>query len=233
MTSPVGAVVTIARVTVMRAIRGRALWIALGIAMLTIAFAAVLVAASRSHRAEIELLLTGEMFVLVIVPPMLTASSIGDDIEDRTSTYLWSRAIPRWTVLVGKLVALAPITMGIVAGTWAVAVKIGDPQELTPGVVGGIAGAALAVSCISAGLATLVPKHGMAVAMIYVFVFDLWVGLVPASLQNICVSYQARMIGSIDRTSRDTSPTTAAIFMAAVSLLWLGIGLWRIRRIES
>src|SRR4051794_13415855 len=95
----------IAKLTLTRLRRGRTQWVGLGIAALPLLFAVV---ASRAHSAVVEW--TGiandifviELLVLTVLPALFIASSIGDEIEDRTTTYLWSRPLARWTVLLGK-----------------------------------------------------------------------------------------------------------------------------------
>ena len=41
-----------------------------------------------------------ELVVMALLSSVFVASSIGEEIEERTITYLWSRPLPRWTLLV-------------------------------------------------------------------------------------------------------------------------------------
>jgi Cu-processing system permease protein len=229
---------TIASLTLRRLRRGRTQWVALGIAFLPVLFAVVVGrAASRSD----ALAWTGimfdifivEMLVLAVVPALFVASAIGDEIEERTTTYLWSRPVARWTVLIGKLVALTPIAVVIIVGSWLVAVQLGANMLAPVSTMLGLAGATVAVSIIAAGIATLVPKHGLALTIIYM-IFDGIVGAVPASLQIVSVSHNARMIAKLGLDMGDPpSPVTPAIALAVIAGFWLAIGLRRIGRLES
>ncbi|MCI0432810.1 MAG: ABC transporter permease subunit, partial [Gemmatimonadetes bacterium] len=125
--------IAIAGLTWKRLLRGRSLWIAGLIALLPVAFGAVL--RTQGPRGDVtDDLLAFELLVLSVLPPMFISSSIGEEIEDRTMTYLWSRPIPRWTVIIGKLLALAPIAMVLVVVSWHLGCALGlesvpDPRS--------------------------------------------------------------------------------------------------------
>ena len=115
------------------------------------------------------------MFVLAVVPAMFVAASIGEEIEDKTITYLWSRPLPRWHVIAGKLVALAPIAIGSRSLAGSSRCR-SAPDALAPSTLVGIAAAALAISILASGISTLAPKHGMALTIIYMLLFDVPIG---------------------------------------------------------
>ena len=98
---------TMASLTLRRLTRGRALGVSLVIAALPVAYAAAMRAVGQTGIGQE--LFAFEVLVLAVLAPMLVGSSIGEEIEDRTTTYLWSRPVPRWAILAGKLAALAPV----------------------------------------------------------------------------------------------------------------------------
>jgi ABC-type transport system involved in multi-copper enzyme maturation permease subunit len=216
-----GALVAIVRLTLTRALRGRALWLAAAFAALPLLYAAT---AQGRHRYEDELLQI-ELLVMCVVQPLLVAASIGEEIEDRTTTYLWSRPLPRWTVLVGKLVAVAPIgALLVVASLTACAlVEYGRPLALDRSIA--FFAGALATGAASAGVATLVPKHGMALA-ITVLGASFVIGNIPWSLQIASVTRQTIVLA--------VQPgATPAIALASIAAVWLALGLARVRRLEA
>lgn len=226
---------TIASLTLARLRRSRTVWAALGIAMIPVAAAVVL----RGHfthdpGAMMPSLYVPQLLVLAVIPALLVASSIGEEIEDRTITYLWSRPLPRWHVIAGKLVALAPVAIAISLVGWILAVAI-DTGGLAPArTILGLGAAALANSLIAAGIATVAPRHGMALTIIYMLLFDLPIGEIPASLQVLSVTHQARIIADIVVPGvAPESPVTGAITMAVIATIWFMVGLWRIRRLEA
>jgi len=221
---------TIAALTVKRLLRGRAMWIGLGISALPLIFAG-LVRGRAPNRAGnvLDLLILLEL-LFAVLPPLFVASSIGDEIEDRTTTYLWSRPLPRWTILAGKLLALVPIVIVLQVASAGGALAIAGAVTV-PACVAMAAGAA-AVSLVSAGIATLVPKHGMALAICYVLLLDLPVGFLPASLRQASITHNVRTIAGLDPTIADTA-ASAGIGMAVVAGVWLALALYRIRRLEA
>jgi ABC-2 type transport system permease protein len=193
-------------------------------------------AQSRMERLEITLdIYVVELLVLAVIPALFVASSIGEDIEDRTITYLWSRPLPRWHVIAGKLLALAPVAIAVVVGGWLVAIQIGTGQRAPLWTAIGLGAAALAISMAAAGIATLAPKHGMALTIIYMLLFDLPIGEIPASLQVLSITHQARRIAGIAEHGVHGVPDrlTPAITMAAIALVWFVLGLWKIRKTEA
>lgn len=228
---------TIARVTWKRISRGQAIWVALGISLIPVIVALVLRQAVTDPTDRLTFtmdLYVVEMFVMAIVPALFVASSIGEEIEDRTITYLWSRPLPRWHVIAGKLVALAPIAALLVLVGWLLAIQIADDRLAPAWTIIGIVAASLAVSLVAAGIGTLAPKHGMALTIIYMLLFDVPIGEIPASLQILSITHQARMLAGIaPHGIRDVPHLAPAITLAVLAAVWLAVGLWKIRRTEA
>jgi len=222
----------IAAVTLRRLVRGRALWVGGIVAAMPIAFAALL--HERQARATMNItdVTAFETLVLAVLPALFVASSIGEEIEDRTTTYLWSRPIPRWAVLVGKLVGLVPVVIALVLPSWFLALQAGARMTPSAASFGAFAVGAFALSLVAATIATLVPKHGMALMICYMLFFDLPVGALPGSLQELSVTHHVRVIADmLDRTAE--SAGLAALGCILIGGLWLAIGLVRVRRLEA
>ena len=219
---------TIAHVTWLRLIRGRALWVAFLIAFVPIAYAS----AMKGRRGDLAIigieLFTFINLIIAVLAPMFVASSIGEDIEDRTATYLWSRPVPRWAVFAGKLVALVPITAALALVSWNLSAYIA--WGIVPAAYTSVAviAAAASVSVESAGIASLAPKHGMALSIVYMLFVDLPLGVRPATLREISLSYQARVLAALE----EGYASTAAIAIVSVCAVWALIAAWRVRRLE-
>jgi ABC-type transport system involved in multi-copper enzyme maturation permease subunit len=221
--STASAVLTIARVTLLRMSRGKLIWVALCISLLP-----VLLALALPDKND-ETIFGVQMLVLGVLPPMFVASSIGEEIEERTATYLWSRPLPRWTILAGKLVALVPLVIFVVVGAYVVAVELALHIVPYKGMAA-LALGALATSVVAAGIATLVPKHGMSLSIIFLLFIDLPVGEIPASVRLISVTHDAASLGG---ANTETPASTAAIALAVISALWLALAFRRIGRLET
>jgi ABC-type Na+ efflux pump permease subunit len=222
------AALVVAQLSLVRLARGRAVWVSAVIAALPVAFASFM--RSRGHGGELRVdLLVFELLTLAVLPSMFVASSIGEDLEDRTSTYLWSRPVPRWAVLAGKLLALAPLASLLVTASWIAAVGLGTGAPPTVSSCLALAGGGLAIGAVAGGLATLVPRHGMPLTIAYMLFFDLPVGLMPVSLAELSVTHHIRAIAEAGEASAGHS----AIGLAALGGVWLAVAVWRMRRLEA
>jgi ABC-type transport system involved in multi-copper enzyme maturation permease subunit len=225
--SPLTSVLTIASLTWTRMIRGRALWVSLLIGALPIMYGG---AAKRAGSAAGNEIFVFEVLIAMVLAPMFVASSIGEEIEDRTTTYLWSRPVARWSIIAGKLLTFIPVTVAIVTVSWVLASKVSwdqwPDQRPTIALASGVA-----VLCvISAGIATLAPKHGMALTICYVLFLDSPLGVLPATFNQISVTHQVRTLAGI--WLGEDAIRTPVIALAIISSVWIAIIGLRIRRLE-
>jgi ABC-type transport system involved in multi-copper enzyme maturation permease subunit len=226
--SAASAVWALARITLTRLLRGKAVWIGVAIAALPPVYA--LIERRRWGASKLDSLFEIFLLTLALIPALFVASSIGEELEDRTSTYLWSRPIPRWAVLVGKLCALAPIAIALLLGGWCATGWLAT-QALPPAPSClAIAAGGLACSLVAAGIAVVVPKHGMAMAIGYLL-FDTGVGIMPFSIDKLSLTYQTRVLAGLG----DDPPVLGAplLALAVIAGVWSAIGLWRISRLEA
>jgi ABC-type transport system involved in multi-copper enzyme maturation permease subunit len=221
------SVATLAAITFKRLTRGKALWIGALIAALPLIYASVVKAGHGSASA-------GDLFrlpvlLLVLLPAMFVSASIGEEIEDRTSTYLWSRPIARWAVLAGKLSALVPVVIALIVGGWVVASEGWSGAAPSLRSCAALGAASVASALVAAGIATIVPRHGMAMTIGYMLV-DTFIGALPFSLRELSISHQADVLANLDGGSPGIA--TPLVAMLVVSGLWAAIALSRIRRLE-
>lgn len=226
--SALASTLTMAALTWKRMIRGRALWVCLAIAMLPVAYAGA--AGGRLGIAGDEIFLF-EILVAAVLAPMFVASSIGEEIEDRTTTYLWSRPIPRWSIVVGKLVALVPVTSLVVLGSWALASQVAWHAWPEVRACAALVTGVLVLSVLSAGIATLAPRHGMALTICYVLFFDSPLGVLPATLRELSITHQVRALSGI--WANEIGFEVPLVALAILSVVWGAIAALRIRRLEA
>ena len=219
---------TIAAVTLKRLLRGRMLWVGAVIAALPIAFAAILAAVARGHGPGLTPVRVATELLIAVLAALFVASSIGEDIEDQTTTYLWSRPVPRTAIVIGKLVVVAPIVAALIAGSWAIAAGIMPGEAAPPASIAGFAAGALAAAMAAAGIGTLVPRHGMALAIVYMM-FNVFIGALPMSLRKLSITYHA--VAVVDPA--EPSHLGSALWLIGIAAVWLWIALWRIRKLEA
>jgi ABC-type transport system involved in multi-copper enzyme maturation permease subunit len=217
----------LARLTLKRITRGKLIWISLAIAMLPMLFAATL---SIGHHGNVlEPAFGMELFAVAIIPPLFCAPAIAEELEDRTASYLWSRPIPRWVLLAGKLLALAPFAMLCVTGSWLLTGFVGLGHAPPTDTIVAVATGSFGVGVTAAGIASLAPKRGMALAIIYILIIDLPIGQIPASLAWLSVTHAATTIAGFETASM----TKGVLAMCVLCAIWLTVAFWRLRRIEA
>jgi ABC-type transport system involved in multi-copper enzyme maturation permease subunit len=219
---------TLAGVTLKRLGRGKALWIAVLFAALPVAYASIVRTRHMSDSARD--LFNVSTLLLAIVPAMFISASIGEEIEERTSTYLWSRPIARWAVLAGKLVALVPLVIALVVGGWYVGLRTENAGAPLASSCVALAVGCVAASLIAAGIATVLPKHGMSLTIGYMLI-DVFIGALPFSLRELSITHQTGVLARIGSDPPSTS--SALIAMAIVAGIWGAVAFLRIQRLET
>jgi len=217
---------TMAALTWKRLMRGRAIMVALVIALLPVAYVAI--AGRRGVGPEVFVF---EVLVMAVLAPMFVASSIGEDIEDRTTTYLWSRPIPRWAIVAGKLLVLVPAATAIVLGSWIFAANMAWHTLPPVRTCAALAIGVLAISVLSAGIASLAPRHGMALSIVYVLFFDSPLGVMPATLRELSITHQVRTLSGL--YPNEVGVTQAATALVILVALWGALAAARMRRLEA
>ncbi len=231
--SGVAATQALARLALFRALRGKALWLALALALLPVIVVSVRVGIGHDRlevwRAAFEL----SLLALPIVPSLLVAPSIADELEDKTSAYLWSRALPRWSIVAGKLLGLAPVAaLILVAGLTVSWLVIGGPGVVPTSValrgVAGIAAAALVAAGLVAALATLVPKYAVAASVMWLLAVDAPIGILPFKLQYISIAFGGRSIAGFT----ETGALAGGVTLVVIGALAIALAIRRITRME-
>jgi ABC-type transport system involved in multi-copper enzyme maturation permease subunit len=220
-------VVTLIAITLRRLVRGKAVWVGGAIAALQVVYAAIV--RPYPELASADHLFQSSMPMLALLPAMFVGASIGEDLDDRTSTYLWSRPIARWTVLAGKLCSLTPIVIVLIVAGWGAAMLIATGKPPPAASCLALAAGATAASLVAAGIATVMPRHGMAMTIGYMLV-DLFVGEMPFSLAELAITHQTRVLAGLH--GGPGTLATPLVAMAAVAGAWAAVGLVRIRRLE-
>ena len=228
--SGMSSTLVLAGVTWLRLVRGRALWVSLLIAALPCLYA-VMMRGPDGSRAITDELYAFEILVLAILAPMFISSSLGEEIEDRTTTYLWSRPIPRWAVLAGKLLALVPIVIAIACASWLAAANIAWSMMPPARSFLALALGATGIAMIATGIATIAPKHGMALTICYLLFFDLPIGVLPATLQEMSVTHQLRTLSGL--WPIDGTFVEGLVGLTIIAAVWAALAIVRIRRLEA
>lgn len=226
------AVIGIAQLTLSRFLRSKTMWVAAVFAAIPLLPLMVSVQKIEDPAENWESFLKVAAYMQLLVASLLTAPAIAEEIEDKTYTYLWSRPIPRWTVLAGKLLIggiLGIAMMGACVGLGSQIAGIQDPFVIISG-VGAIALGIVAAGCIGSCFGTLLPKHPLAVSISYFMVLDLGIGAMPFSAARLSVMHN--VIAFSGHGDHAHTTVTSLLWLAGLSIFWTSITLWRLGRKE-
>lgn len=232
-------ILTIARWYRRRLVRGRALWIT-GLLALVPALLALLSGdksspdVSSRWEGPTEL---GLRFIAQLAPALHLANALGEELELRTYTYLWSRPIHREALLLGKLLGALPIllaaTLLSIGLAWPIALgdMAGTELPLLGQTLLAAAATCVAASCFAIGIGALVPKHPFVLAL-GVLAAGQVMSVVP-NVANLSISHHARALaGRPDFGGGAETPAAAATWLAILAFVWLVVAVWRARKAE-
>lgn len=226
------AVFAIARLTALRFMRSRVLWIATFLAILPMVPFALGAGIDESVAERWQDYLEAIAYMHMLVASLLMSPAIAEEIEDKTYTYLWSRPIPRWSVLVGKLITGTCIASAMLVASALVATFVtGMPEGLVlaRSLLALVLGV-IAVGVISSSLGILLPKHAIAASLTYFMVLDLIIGSLPFAAARVSVSHNVIEIGV--GAAPEASTPTSLLWLAIMSSVWGLLALWNLSRKE-
>jgi ABC-type transport system involved in multi-copper enzyme maturation permease subunit len=218
-----------ARVTLLRLIRGRALWVVSALSLLPLLYA--LLALQEPDLEDWRDVVKIWLPLLGVLPPMVLATAIGEEVEERTMTYLWSRPLPRWSIVLGKMAALVPILWAALAAALLLPLLAwlggaGAPAALFGRLALTVMAGTLAASAVTAGLATLAPRISTVLAMGYLLFIDLPLTATDATISRLSVTSNALELADVGAVA------PALAWLAGITAVWLTVAVWRIRRLE-
>ena len=229
--SGASATMIIARLTLKRLFRSRAIFFTAGLALLPVILAALV---KRPGEQVWNGVFNLGIMVLCVAPPLHLASAIAEEIEDNTFTYLWSRPFPRWSVIIGKLVAIVPPLCALFLLTFTAAFYLafgdqaGQNMAVLSSTLAAVCLTTVAVACVSIGLGSVVPKFPLVVSIVYLLVLDNTLRAIPVAIHNVSLTYNMKVIAGLQKGSA----TTAAVWLIAVAAMWFAVAMWRVRRTE-
>lgn len=225
------ACLAIARVTFKRASRGAALWVVLGMSLIPELVGVFILEGSLANWDELYWIW---LRLMSIVVPVLLASAISEEIEEKTMAYLWSRPLPRWSIIAGKMIALIPVAwvglaLALVLPFYTlVGSEASSATEMLMRNLVSVVFVVIGAAAVTAGLSTLAPRFATVLAMAYLLFIDGPLGSTDASINRLTVSHNAKQIAGIVPGDM----VTAIGWMLAITAIWMAVAVWRVRRIE-
>ena len=197
---------------------------------------------ARAHGETIDVffdgLIVGAILPLVIMA--LATASFGNEVEDRTLSYLVMKPVARWLIVLPKV--LAPIAVGgpvlIVTGVVTTLLLLEGDVRAATAVAAAIFAGVVAYASIFTWLG-LVTKSALAFAVVYVFV---WEGLISTFLGGVRYlsvrGYVLAIMDGIDGESfevfgeRAIEYPAAIVGAATVSVVFFLLTILRLKRMD-
>lgn len=181
-------------------------------------------------------LLAGSILPLVVLA--IAASAFANELDDRTLANLTLAPIPRWKIVVPKLlaaIALAAPFIAVSAGITAHIAYLGDPLATLAVTVGAIAGVALYAAVFTwLGLYT---TQAIGVGLLYIVVWEGFFAGFVSGARMLSIRYYAlgvmRAIDPRRLEEIDLLPPLAAVLVTiAVFTAFVLLAIRRLRRMD-
>lgn len=132
-------------------------------------------------------------FVVPVCALAYATTSIGGDREDRTLLFLLVRPVPRWLILLAKLLATLPLVVGMVMVSFWIYCRLAGPigekafwLYLSPVLY-------MTVAYVSLfHLFAVTFRHSTIVALIYALFMEFLLGNMPGMIKRIAVNFYGR-----------------------------------------
>jgi ABC-type transport system involved in multi-copper enzyme maturation permease subunit len=231
-----GAIGIIARLSWLRFLRSNTKWLVLLLAAVPPLLAAVALAAGESSAEVWQRNALGQLPAILAVSLQL-APAVGEEIESKTYTYLWSRPMNRSALVLGNFVAIAPlVAVGFALSTLVVyLLSLGGDAAVGPlDLARSMAASALAVCTAAAmalGAGSLFPRRPLAFVLAYVSL-EVLQNFLPA-LRQISIAHHAYGLAGLTGLGLDVgTPLEGLIGLGVLLAVWMGLAIWRVETTE-
>jgi ABC-2 type transport system permease protein len=194
-----------------------------------------------SQWAVFSLFLT---FLLPVWGLAFATEALGGERESGSLIWLLSRPLPRWSIYLGKFVALLPWAVGLSLGGFAlICLAAGPPGWLALRVYWpAVFWATLTFSALFLLIGAYFRRPAV-VAIVYSFCLEVVLGNMPGYLKRVSVGFYARCLMYEQAGDYGVQPEKPSVFLpvdggtalfvlAASSVVLLGLGMWVFSRTQ-
>ena len=224
------ASLVLARMNWLRLTRSKTIYVALVLAILPMLLA--LIRFEREPRAPWLLAVEIILRIVIPLPAAIHASgAVGDELEQKTFTYLWSRPIPRTSIVLGRVLLVTPLVaaLGLVSVLLA---YVAAPSVVTTDDLAGalkmVPLTALAFCMFAVGAGALVPRWAMLFTILIVLSVEQFLFAVPV-MKYLSIVSHGRVVAGLEP---EASVVGAVVGQLLVGLGWLALGLVRVTTAE-
>jgi len=132
-------------------------------------------------------------FVVPVCALAYATTSIGGDREDGTLLFLLVRPVPRWLILLAKLLATLPLVVGLVTGSFYVFCQMAGPpgQRAFSLFLPSVFFISVAYVCLF-HLFDVSFRHSTIIALIYSLFMEIIIGQMPGIIKRVAVNFYGR-----------------------------------------
>ena len=224
----------------------RRLLIVFLLALLPVALALVFRLFAPSDEAEAGEFITGIIDailvagILPLVTMALATSSFGNELEDKTLSYIMLKPLPRWKIALPKMLAPILVAGPLVVVSGIAATYIGlDSGFKTPLAVG----AALLIGVVAYSAvftwAGLITTRALSFAIVYVFLWEGAMSTLIGGVRYLSVrGYTLAAMHGLDETGLESMSDRVIEFPAAiggsvlVTAVFFLLTIWRLRKMD-
>ncbi len=180
--------------------------------------------------------------IVPLVALVFGTSALGSELDDGTAIYLLAKPIPRWQIVVAKVIVAAGLAVAIAAPSALLATAIihgltGTGPAAAVGYAVGASVAAILYVVVFLAL-SLVTSRALAIGLIYVLVWEgilagLFEGTRTFSIRQYALGIADAIAGGQRAAAGDLLPGSSAVILAvAVAALALLIAVRRLQTYE-
>jgi len=182
--------------------------------------------------AQPVLIALGLAVVLPVVALIVGTGVLGSEIDDGTIVHVLSKPLPRWQIVLPKLVVAFGVTTLTVAVPLYVAGVLAESVRLGLALAAASAAGALAYSALFVAL-SLVTRRPVLLGLVYVLIWEGLLGNIVSGTQVLSV--QQYVVTFADRMAATTlfdgqvSVTVSVIMTAVIAVLFTLLAIDRLR----
>jgi ABC-type transport system involved in multi-copper enzyme maturation permease subunit len=210
------AVRQIASMNLQRTRRGGMIWLSVAVLVLVLLSTVVALLTGSAGIDYFESSLEVMLRYLVPFVMILHGSNVmGEEVQQKTITYLFARPIPRWTLPVGKFVSnfglglalllVVTLLLYLLCMLGELELFVDELPRLGVGLVT-VALGALLYGAMATAFGTMISKGAFAVTLVIWGVLDAGFGFIPGALKAVAMNVHLRVIAGL------YVPDTSGIF---------------------
>ncbi len=233
--SLVSSSLTLAQLGYTRLVRGKTLYVSGVLALAPILLAAVVsrkaFVAKDGWTAACEVLLR---FVIPIAAAVHASGAVGEELDQKTFTYLWSRPIPRVSVILGRLLFVAPLLFALSSVSLVVSYLVTEGGVTGDDLVRALGAAfasSLACTCFALGGGGLFPRQPLLFTLGVFLTVEQFLFAISGA-RYLSIVAHTRTLAGLEKSLESAVELKAIVGLLILSALWLSLGLFRVSSAE-